>query len=392
MDAILERRNLELLRDLDTFIVMLSEACTPGELRPYQDQLMAKCRELHTLVNRNLNYLGLGQPQIMKDVLSQTQHATKEIRLLSSRFAIPILRATPADRLCLTTIGWLHRAHPETASYPPAFINGNCAIWPFRRITPIYFFPTIEQHSLLYQPLLFHEFGHFLYRCHEPEMDALVRDLQLAIDDVLMPASQRNDRYSDVMTSQRQEIADTWYAWIQELFCDAVGFSIGGPAFLYVFSHFLGMMDQGNFYRRPKDLKYSSHPVTWLRVGFLSRRVAKAGFSKLSVSVENEWGAVAHLLGVREDYHGFYDESLDQIVTQTIEDMLIEATPRPFSAREAEGGDWSPEKDSLVCLFNWAWQVYSSNPDHYANWEAAKIEELLDHNKADNVIEANPES
>lgn len=379
MHAILERRNLELLRGLETLIQLLSAARPPSELRPYQNQVIAKCRDLHANVTQNIGYLKLKQPQIMADVLSLTQHATQELRLISSRLATPILRGAPADRLCLRTIGWLHASHPETATFPPAFINDSCAIWPFRGVAPIYFFPSIEQNSLLYQPLLFHEFGHFLYRCHEAEMDALVRDLQFAVDDLLMPASQRNDRYSEVMTSQRQEIADTWYAWIQELFCDAVGFTIGGPSFLYAFSYFLGMLDQGDFYRQPRDLRYSSHPVTWLRVHFLSRRVVAAGFNSLSARIENEWRAVAQVMGVKEDYHGYYDESLDQVITQTLEDMLTEAAPRPFEVADCTGGAWSPNADSLVRLFNLAWQLYTTQPDLYAEWEKSQVKRLLNH-------------
>ena len=106
-------------------------------------------------------------------------------------------------------------------------------IWPFLHIAPTYFFPFLEQKGLLFQPLLFHEFGHLLYLCHKREMDDLVRELQREVEDVLTPPSQRNDRHSDIQAGQRQTIVDTWYRWAQELFCDAVGLTIEGPSFLY---------------------------------------------------------------------------------------------------------------------------------------------------------------
>jgi hypothetical protein len=355
---------------------MLLQAHTPSELRPYQDQLMTKCNELRTAVDLNLRYLSLDRREIVNNILTFTQQATQWVRLLSSRLSIPVLRANSSDRLCLTTISWLHRAHSETAAYAPAFASGNCAVWPFQGIAPIYYFPIIEQHSLLYQPLLFHEFGHFLYRCHEPEMNDLVRDLQIAIDDILIPASQRNDRYSDIMTSQRQEIAYTWYRWIQELFCDAVGFTIGGPSFLHAFSRFFGIRDQGDFYRQPNALKFTTHPVTWLRVNFLAIRVEASGFRDLSRRIEREWRTVAESMGVHEDYHGFYDESLKRVVLNTIEDMVIEAGPRQFQEAEAKGKECLPD-NSLVHLLNQAWQVYTADPANYPMWEDRQVSQLL---------------
>lgn len=77
--------------------------------------------------------------------------------------------------------------HPEIRQYPPAVSPGTCAVWPLLDFVPIYFFPALEQQSLLYQPLLFHEFGHVLYGAHKQEMDDLVGDLQRSIQEILLP-------------------------------------------------------------------------------------------------------------------------------------------------------------------------------------------------------------
>lgn len=369
----LKRRNHELLRDLDKLAEWLTNAQPPVELKSYQLRVQQHCQDLRDAVQLNLKYLRIIEDSIINDVLSRTQQATQEVRLLSSMWAIPILRARSADRLCLVTINWLHQSHMQTTSYPPVFISGNCAIRPFIDFVPMYLFPSLEQSRLLYQPLLFHEFGHVLYALHRPEMDALMSDLQYAIDDLLAPLSQRNDRFADAMTARRQTIAYTWYRWMQELFCDAVGLSIGGPSYLYAFSSFLSMRDQGNYYREPRDLAHSSHPVSWLRIHFLSRRAATAGFVEQSRQIRIEWDGIAHLMGIAEDYHGYYVESLDQVITQTIEDMLIEAEPRKCSDLEAAGGGWCPEKDSPVRLFNWAWQVHQNNFRRYGDWEVEQI-------------------
>ncbi|MBI4322046.1 MAG: hypothetical protein HY675_26435 [Chloroflexi bacterium] len=321
--------------------------------------------------------IALDQEQVLEDVLSNTQQVTRVIRLLSSRLAIPVLRGLPSDRLCLRTIGWLHAAHPETVDYPPAFGDGPVAIWPFLDFAPIYFFPCIEQRGLLYQPLFFHEFGHLLYACHKAEMDDLVGELQTGIGEVLTPASQCNDRHSETQIAQRQVIVDTWYSWAQEIFCDAVGFSVGGPCFLHAFSAFLSTMDRGDFYRHPQDLRMSDHPVTWLRVRFLVERACAAGFSELSKRIETEWRKVAKIMGVDEDYHGFYDEAMAPTIKRIVDDMLIEAAPRRCTDVEATGGEWNSEADSFVRLLNWAWQVYGVSPEEYASWESMQLELLL---------------
>ena len=299
------------------------------------------------------------------------------MRLLDARLAPPILRASPADGLCLATIGWLHRSHAETADYPPAFSDGDVATWPFLGLgAPLYLFPTVEQRSLLFQPLYFHEFGHLLYVCHRPELDALVGELQRTIYDSLQPASQRNDRYAARHASQRQLVVNLWYQWAQEFFCDAVGFTIGGPCFLLAFSSYLSDLVDTDFYKHADDLRLSSHPVTWLRIQFLTRRAARAGFADLANAAEEEWDTIADTLGIHEDYHGFYVEALQDPVERIVADMITEAAPRPYNESEAAGDGWSPTADTPVRLLNWAWQRLAEDSEGYAAWEAEQIEML----------------
>lgn len=372
----LEKRNREILRDLQMQIEQIVATQTPIELFIYKNKVLERCKSLCRDVELNLKYLAIGEDSILEDLLSKTQLASQETRLMSAMWIVPVLRARTSDRLCLSTIQWLHQNHPEASGYPAAFISGNCAIRPFLHIAPLYLFPSVEQMSLLYQPLLFHEFGHLLYAIHKREMDDLVLELQYEVDELLMPVSQRNDRYSENMTAQRQDIAYTWYAWAQELFCDAIGFEIGGPSFLHAFSNFLNTRDMGNYYRDPRGLQYSSHPVTWLRIHFLSRRAREAGFNDLANVIEKEWDDVAQLMGIVEDYHGYYDESVDQVVLETVEDMVIEASPRHFEAEEVMN-NIRQRPISLIGLFNSAWVVYLNDFEHYSQWEQNQIEGYL---------------
>jgi hypothetical protein len=372
MQEFLLRRNQELLHKVQELVEAIEQAQVPAELEPYREHVRSICSALREPINLSLSHLELNQSDILEDVLSNTKQITEWVNLISSRLAIPILRASSTDRLSLYIIGWLHRGHSETVNYPPAFANGVYSILPFQ-LAPIYFVPVIEQKGLLYQPLLFHEYGHLLYICYKPEMDDLVSDLKQEVIDLLRPISQRNDQYSKVQANKRQIIADTWYKWTQELFCDAVGFEIGGPCFLYAFSSFLGSLDEADFRRQSDDLWMSSHPVSWLRVRFLTERAKKRGFSDLADIIWDEWCMTAEVMGLTEDYHGFYHDSLAQPVNDTLEDMLEEANPRKYTEPEVTGDNWEPTTDSPVRLLNWAWQVYKKSPETYVTWETEKL-------------------
>lgn len=378
MRQFLEQRNRALLGDVRMLGRLLADARIPIELDAYRERILQFCHEREADIALNLNYLSLGVDQILPDVLSRTRLVTSYVRLLGSRLVTPISRASEADRLCLATIAWLHRSHVETQDYPPAFLEGMVGTWPYLApAAPIYVFPCAEQRGLLYQALLFHEFGHVLYACHKPELDALVGELQRRVHDSLLPVSQRNDRYAAAQAARRQLIVGTWYSWAQEFFCDAVGFTIGGPCFVRAFSEYLSNLDEADFCRQPDGLR-SSHPVTWLRVRFLARRAYLAGLPDLAREVEDEWRTVAEALQVIEDYHGFYVDTLEDAVTRIIADMLTEAAPRAFLSAEAAGGGWSPQTDTPVRLFNWAWQVRAVDPERYPRWEGEQIASFLE--------------
>jgi len=82
-------------------------------------------------------------------------------------------------------------------------------------------------------------------------------------------------------------------------------------------------------------------------------------------------------MGVAEDYHGYYDSVIGRLVTQTVEDMLVEAAPRPYTTGEAAGDGWQNGADSVVRLLNWAWQQYLKDSSHYAVWETEAIQRYL---------------
>jgi hypothetical protein len=379
MRTLLTARNNSLARDFHSLMLAIDSVTGPSLLRPYQQRLQEECQHWKEVIARNFRRLGLPQDDILEDVLSDTQQATVYCRLISERMAAPVLRTSHNDSLGLRLITWMHRTHPSTMGVPAAFAEGGIAVYTFlvAAIAALYYVPRLVQRSLLYLPLYFHEFGHILYKLHKQEMDDLVREIQRKLDDTLKPRSRRNDSHAEAQASHRRQVVTTWYKWAQELFCDAVGLEMGGPSYLYAFSSYCGYLTQGDFYLPPVYLSISNHPVTLLRIRFLARRAKSLGLTDEAQAVEEEWDTVASTLGVNEDYHGFYEETLAEPTEAIITDMLTEADPRRFLPEEAAPShDWQPGY-SPVYLFNRALRKAQSDPPNYTQWEDEEIRRFL---------------
>ncbi len=104
-----------------------------------------------------------------------TQSLSNVFEVVNTRLAAPVVRARPEDRLGLLVLRFLHDSNTKTASLPFGLLDGSFAIYPTDTIPPVYLVPTSRQTTLLYLPLLFHEFGHLLYARYKAEMDELVR-------------------------------------------------------------------------------------------------------------------------------------------------------------------------------------------------------------------------
>src|SRR6266705_590800 len=117
----------------------------------------------------------------------------------------------------------------------------------------------------------------------------IVGDFQQFVESALLPVSQRNDQYAQEQARVRQSIVETWYKWIQEFFCDAVGFEIGVPCFLYAFSEYIAKFQSADYSRQAPDLHGSSHPVSWLRIKLLMGRAQSKGFETQANWIGERW-------------------------------------------------------------------------------------------------------
>ena len=383
MRTILRESNFDLLSEAERLVAALSSISVVPELAAYHGHMVRACTSLCEQVHRNLRDLDLGQDDILPEILSETQRLAHDLRLYNRRLAGPALRGLESDRLSLRVIGWLHTVHKETTGIPAAVSTEEFGIWavpphPLALLHPVvYFMPASAQQGLLYQPLFFHEFGHLLYACHKPEMDGLVRDLQVRIAELLEPLARRNDAHAQAEEQQRAIIVFAWYKWAQELFCDAVGLTIGGPAFIHAFNRYLRISPRTEYHCPPDELGLRPHPVTWLRARLLARRARELDCGATADAMEQQWATIAATLSIVEDYYGFYEKKFLPAIWRTLDDMLVETDPYRFTKQDL--GDEGCIPDSTpVHLLNRAWHQFKSNPDEYQSWERRSVAAFCD--------------
>jgi len=172
-------------------------------------------------------------------------------------------------------------------------------------------------------------------------------------------------------------MTETWYAWAQELFCDAVGLTIGGPAFAHAFSLHLQMLGRGHFYLPAEELARRDHPVTWLRIQLLVHRAREMGHQEDAEILDTRWKTLATALGIVADYHGFYEEEFLPTIQDTVDHMLTEAAPVSYS-EEMAGSLARPSLfPSPIRLLHRAWQQFRENHDDFRQWEEREIGTFL---------------
>lgn len=178
MQELLKQNNIALCHEIEKLQKGLTDARenVPEELQAYTAQITDECDLLYQRVLRNLKYLEFGQENLLKDILSETELVTRAFYRLNGQRANPILRARASDRLSLKFLLWLHSTHPQAKNIPAAVCDGEFSILPIQ--STLYSTPCTSQQGLRNLPIFFHEFGHLLYRFHQPEMNALVNELQ----------------------------------------------------------------------------------------------------------------------------------------------------------------------------------------------------------------------
>ncbi len=378
MRAYLTEANEDLLYQIEVVQELLGSAKVAGELTPYVAQVAQMCAKLRLQANRNLKDLSYDIPSTLPDILAATQSLTALFELVNSRLASPVVRAHTEDRLGLLVLRNLHDACQKTALLPFGITDGNFAVYPTWQVPPIYLVPVTRQKTLLYLPLLFHEFGHVLYSCHKAEMDDLVKEFQKVVSAALAPQSMRGAGAGKAAAFRRQ-VVTAWFAWVQEFYCDAVGMTIGGPSFVKSFSHFFRTRSNDQYYVPREEQLKRKHPVTWLRTKMLVDRARKYGYTQLADAVEKAWEETAKAIGVQEDYEGTWKDDFFVPLRQTLDDMIEESGPPEHGPEDITVVE-SAAKFTPVQLCNLAWQKFETASPTYRSWERGAIESFLKSN------------
>ncbi len=377
MKEILLQNNLDLLRAIEISNKLLNKKDILPEAVPYKNWLLEALGSIKNQIEQNTNWLQNNFTPIFPEILNRTQELSRNYKFIISKLMPSLYRQRNDDQLALKVLNWLHKSHSQSDGKPFAISDGGFAIYPSIHIPVIYFIPISSQHSLLYLPLFFHEFGHFLYVQHKDEMDILVKEFQEKLEDYLEPAFQQNDLQSQREKDKVRNIVETWYEWAQELFCDAVGLQIGGACYLKAFSYHLRMDGRGAFVQEESNLERSSHPVLWLRAMLLAERAKNLNLIDEAEDFERQWEEIAQTLGVTADFYGYYSDHYYSDIMQMLEDMLTEASPITFRDHDQTILKANVKEHNFVQIMNYAWKQYENDILSYPDWESNIIATIL---------------
>lgn len=374
----LRQANVDMLHQIEIVQDLVGAVSVLGELMPYVACVSGTLGKLRGEAKRNIQDLGYDISETIPDILSATQSLTQEFELINSLYVAPITRANTEDKLSLSLIRWLHDSHPKTNGLAFGLSNGRFAIYPTPQVPPIYLLPVSRQHSLLYLPLFFHEFGHLLYTCSKPEMDDLVREFLVVVADIVAPQAIRDPSTSGRDGDFRIRLLSAWYMWVQEIFCDAVGLGIGGPSFLKALSHFLCTRSPEQYYVPRERQLQQRHPVTWIRIKMLVDRARKLEYAALADDTERAWSDTARVMNIREDYEGTWADKFFIPLRRVLDDMLEEANPTRVDQAAVDPSSAEDYSDP-VWLLNAAWHRFEGDSRAYRSWERTAIQKYLQH-------------
>lgn len=369
--SIIERNSRELLREATRLLAAIERVQPLEELVDYREWLLERIAAIQGRAQDALTVLSYGFDEVVGELLSSTQQCRREFGIIRDRLVSPLIRSDARDRLSLQLLAWLHRSTPMTSNIPFALSDGGFASWPWPPYAAAYFAPNACGEDLRFRPLFFHEFGHVLYAVHTQEFDAIVGELQRKIEQILSPRSVRNDARAAAEARERAAIVETWYEWAQELFCDAVGLSIGGPAYLFAFSSYLQLLGAGDFpgdgLRNARD----THPPTRLRVEMLTSRADRLQLREAAQSVRLDWEAISSALEFTGDYFGMFVSEIEVPLQDSIDRLIDMSRLRKFETAEVSSV-LAPYRNPIE-LTNAAWLAFNNDPEGYSGWESEAI-------------------
>jgi hypothetical protein len=375
MDKLIAFSISDLIREIEASEELINKTTIPFELISYKDWLLNSLVEIKKELNRIKYYLRISKqdPDIILANTTDLFRYRNIFRILNTVYIPLLVRIIPTDYLALKFINWLHQEHKQTKGHPFIITNGDFGIYPSKDSPIRYHLPITSQVSLLHFPLLFHEFGHLLFIKHKEEMIDIIKDFQTKLNNIIDLPIQKFENKNQPEVRKRSDIIETWYEWMEELFCDAVGLTIGGSSYLNAFSHFIRFSGSSTYFVPEKDLAKRSHPVSWLRVRLLVERASKiAELKNESIELLNDWQKIANTLKIKEEYFGYYNKDFHLEIVSALDDMLIETDPIQFQNYMDKNNS-----SNLIELLNESWDRFKTEPDMYNFWEKEIIKKIV---------------
>lgn len=373
MNEELNRSSAIFKAEIQTVLQILEERQVPAELFPLKDWLLTFFQGILGELEKINYYISLHDEEIDRDIFDRFSWLSYRVQVFSEKFLPGIYRNHKNDVVSLKLLNWLHSQHEQTQGRPFLIMDGDFAIIPEVGVPICYYLPIVNQQSLLFLPLFFHEIGHYLYQCHRQEMDDLVIALQKRLAGHMVLPFQANSIQHKEESEKVKVIVETWYEWAQEFFCDAVGLHIGGKAYLKAFSYYLRMNGRSSYFLPEKHLANSGHPISWLRIRFLAERARAMGLSSEADEIEAVWAKIAFSLGIKEKHFAYYKKEYHGDIWQTIDDMLVEASPVSYKDYLAADTNWEV---NFIGLLHEAWEQFEANPAAYGQWERNQLQML----------------
>lgn len=374
--------NQDLRHQLQALQAMFGRCRVAAELTPYRGWLERFCHGLRSGVLDNIarlrSYDDAVLPQVLPDLREETRRLRDLFEVINGQYAAVLTRATVEDRLVLLALRWLHDSTAPTRTLAFGLTDGDIAVRPTTQSPPVYLMPVSRQRTLLYLPLVFHEYGHTLYAVHADAMRKQVAKFEQLVANALLPSDPipNSDQVEFV-----QQLAAAWVNWLQELFCDAVGLAIGGPAYLSAYDHYfrLRWRDDADLTEDEMADVARTHPHTWLRTRLLLSRALRGdrpGLEEVATGVRDAWDADLADHGAAVPLYRTWDDGWEAGLHEVIDQMIAVAGPRPFDPAEI-ALDPDAQLTNPIALVNAAWRMHDGWPTQYRGWERRAVRRYL---------------
>ncbi len=362
------------LFQIENTLESLNQISTQSEIEGFRQHLIFVYNKLRERTLSKIEILDLKHDSLLPDLINNAYWLSEKLHQYNSCYLPTLYRINDDDKVVLKVINWLHNSNQVTNKHPFTISDDSFLIYPNSKLPIKYCLPHYSSSQLLYLPLLFHEYGHLLFDYKQIELNDLVKEFQEYVYYQLSPKTIRNLSNETFINQERYLIANLWAPWLQELFCDIIGFIIGGLYFVNAFQLFFLLNSASSYYKSREKLinPRSTHPIPWLRAKTLARYMERNGLTTNANELLEIWGNFAQIQSINEDYHGTWKNSFIPKMDEIIDCMIEEVQPLKFDQLSMQIDDVN-QINNPIDLLNLAWKKFMEEPEDFMQWEKDAI-------------------